>query len=82
VRGDCGSSRGAGGRVFGKGRLQREEVFSSSVKVDGNVERTFKAKAFRASFFLKDYDGELVTASSLMVARRVLRKFKVLLRLP
>jgi hypothetical protein len=42
-----------------------EEVFSSSVKVDGNVERTFKAKAFRASFFLKDYDREPITASSL-----------------
>jgi hypothetical protein len=38
------------------------EVFSGSVKVDGNVERTFKARAFRASFLLKDYDGELVTA--------------------
>jgi hypothetical protein len=45
VRGDYGSSRGVGGRVFGKGHLQREEVFSSSVKVDGNVERTFKARA-------------------------------------
>jgi hypothetical protein len=38
------------------------EVFSGNVKVDGNVERTFKARAFRASFLLKDYDGELVTA--------------------
>jgi hypothetical protein len=66
--GDCGSSRGAGRRVFGKGHLQREKVFSSCVKVDGNVERTFKAKAFRASFFLKDYDREPITASSPMVA--------------
>jgi hypothetical protein len=61
-------SRGAGRRVFGKGHLQREEVFSNSVKVDGNVERTFKAKTFRASFFLMDYDGEPVTASSPMIA--------------
>jgi hypothetical protein len=39
------------------------EVFSGSIKVDGNVERTFKAKVFRASFLLKDYDGEPVAAS-------------------
>jgi len=39
------------------------EVFSGSVKVDGNVERTFRARVFRASFLLKDYDGEQVTAS-------------------
>jgi hypothetical protein len=39
------------------------EVFSGSVKVEGNVERTFKTKVFRASFLLKDYDGEQVTAS-------------------
>jgi hypothetical protein len=39
------------------------EVFSGSAKVEGNVERTFKARVFRASFLLKDYDGEQVTAS-------------------
>jgi len=39
------------------------EVFSGSVKVEGNVERTFKARVFRASFLLKDYDGEPVAAS-------------------
>jgi len=39
------------------------EVFSGNLKVDGNVERTFKARVFRASFLLKDYDGEHVTAS-------------------
>jgi hypothetical protein len=39
------------------------EVFSGSVKVDGNVERTFRARVFRASFLLKDYDGEPVAAS-------------------
>jgi hypothetical protein len=39
------------------------EVFSGSIKVDGNVERTFKARVFRASFLLKDYDGEPVAAS-------------------
>jgi hypothetical protein len=39
------------------------EVFSGSIKVDGNVERTFRARVFRASFLLKDYDGEPVTAS-------------------
>jgi hypothetical protein len=39
------------------------EVFSGSVKVEGNVERTFRARVFRASFLLKDYDGEPVTAS-------------------
>ena len=39
------------------------EVFSGNVKVDGNVERTFKARVFRAYFLLKDYDGDPVTAS-------------------
>jgi len=39
------------------------EVFSGSVKVEGNVEKTFRARVFRASFLLKDFDGEQVTAS-------------------
>jgi len=39
------------------------EVFSGNLEVDGNVERTFRARAFRASFLLKDYDGEPVAAS-------------------